>query len=212
MLIVNEFFKSIQGESTFAGLPFHFVRLTGCNLRCKYCDTPYAYEEGTSMTVEEIAEKLDKNKGRNVLITGGEPLLQKETPRLAKELISNNFTVLVETNGSLDIASLPPKVHRIVDFKCPSSGHEQDNRIENIELLTRRDEVKFVISDREDYNWVKRFISHHSIDDKIPILVSPVQSVLEPSDLASWILDDSKNYRLNLQLHRIIWPNINRGV
>lgn len=212
MLIVNEIFRSIQGESSFAGLPFYFIRLTGCNLRCRYCDTTYAYEQGEQMEVSAIVEKLDPQKGKNVLITGGEPLLQPETPQLVEKLIAERFRVLVETNGSLDIGTLPSKTHRVVDFKCPSSGHEKDNLIRNISLLTERDEVKFVISDRRDYDWAKQFISQYYIDEKVGILMSPVDALLEPSALAAWILEDAKEIRLNLQLHRVIWPDRNRGV
>ena len=212
MLVVTEIFKSIQGESTYAGLPFWFIRLTGCNLRCAYCDTTYAYEGGQPITVDQAVEPLAADPLRNVLITGGEPLMQQDTPALAQALLDRSFTVLVETNGSQDIAVLPRGVCRIVDFKCPSSGHENDNRLENIKLLTSKDEVKFVMSDRDDFDWAKDFLFRQAIASPIPILFSAVESALPLPQLASWILEDHLPVRLNVQLHRWIWPKSLRGV
>ena len=211
MLQVTEIFKSIQGESTFAGMLFHFIRLTGCNLRCTYCDTKYAYEGGREMSVEGIIEQVCCDSIKNVLITGGEPLLQKETAKLAAGLIDRGYTVLVETNGSLDISILPEGAIRIMDLKCPSSGHEKDNLWQNLAHLTRQDEVKFVISDRRDYDWAKAVIDREKLAARCTLLFSPIFGILNPAILAGWMLEDQSPARLQLQLHKVIRPNSDRG-
>ncbi len=212
MLKVNEIFHSIQGESTLAGWPCAFIRLSWCNLRCDYCDTVYAYEEGKDMSIDQIIDKVSEYKVQLAEITGGEPLVQDETPELARRLLENGYKVLVETSGSLDISVLPEKCVRIVDFKTPSCGMAGKNLWRNIEFLTDNDEVKFVVRTREDYDWAKERISEHGLLDICPVSVSPVFGELENQKLAEWILSDSLQVRLNLQIHKYIWEPDTRGV
>jgi 7-carboxy-7-deazaguanine synthase len=212
MIEVTEIFRSIQGESGFAGLPFLFVRLTGCNLRCHYCDTTYAYENGHTMSIEQVLGQIEHSRLKHVLVTGGEPLAQTDTPQLVQAIIDKGFTVVVETNGSLDIGVLPTGAIRIMDLKCPSSGHEADNRLENIPLLTPDDQVKFVIKDANDYMWAKTMVDAHQLPDRCTVLLSPLFGVIDPAELSSWIIQDELPVRLNMQLHKIIWPNVSRGV
>ncbi len=211
MLKVNEIFYSIQGESSFAGIPFVFVRLTGCNLRCSYCDTKYAYEEGTEMSVEQILEETKKYNCSNVEITGGEPLLQEETPLLVNSLIDGDFTVLVETNGTKDISIIPDKAVRIMDIKCPSSGESDKFDWENLERLNPKDEIKFVIAEKLDYDWAREIITDRKLSEKVKVLLSPVKEKMNPDILAEWVLKDELNVRLQLQLQKIIWPFAKRG-
>jgi 7-carboxy-7-deazaguanine synthase len=211
LLKVNEIFYSIQGESSFAGLPFVFVRLTGCNLRCTYCDTKYAYEEGTEMSVGQIIEQTKKYNCPYIEITGGEPLLQEETPGLANSLIDDGFTVLVETNGTKDIGVIPDKAVRIMDIKCPSSGESDKFDWENLSRLNTKDEVKFVIAEKLDYDWAKEIIIDRNLSDKVKVLLSPVKDKMSPDILAEWILKDELNVRLQIQLHKIIWPFARKG-
>ena len=203
-LKVNEIFFSIQGESSYAGLPCAFVRLTGCNLRCSYCDTQYAYEEGEILAIPAIMENLARFDCGLVEITGGEPLLQAETPALAGELLASGHTVLVETNGSLDINSIDQRCVRIIDIKCPSSGMADRNDLKNIGRMTKNDELKFVLGCRDDYEYAKGIldtVSHspHKIN------FSPVFGAVSARALSEWILEDRLPVRLNLQLHKIIW-------
>jgi len=209
---INEIFTSIQGETSFAGLPFTFVRLTGCNLRCSYCDTQDAYEESSDCSLDEIVTEVKKRSVPQVVITGGEPLLQHETCDLCSRLLSAGFTVLLETNGSILIKDVDPRVHRILDLKCPGSG--MDNRMDfrNITYLTTRDEIKFVISHREDFVWALAAIKQHALQGRAHILFSSVYGRLRPAELAAWILEEKLNVRLQLQLHRYIWPDTQRGV
>lgn len=215
-LRVNEVFFSIQGESTYAGWPCTFVRLTGCNLRCTYCDTRYAYEDGTFLTVEAILERVGAIGCPLVEITGGEPLLQEETPDLAYRLLQSGYTVLMETNGSRDIGVVDPRCVRIVDFKCPSSGEAASNDFGNIARLHRRDQVKCVLANRDDYVFARSIVarvrSRHPSPGDCVVGFSPVFGRLEPRDLVKWILDDRLPVRLNLQLHKIIWDPEQRGV
>ena len=212
-LIVNEIFYSIQGESLNSGRPCVFVRLTGCNLRCSYCDTGYAYEEGNEMEIGAIIDQVSAYHCTLVELTGGEPLLQEETPKLIDALIKNNYEVMMETNGTLDIDRVSNKCMRIVDIKCPSSGEAQNNDYRNIEKLTKRDQLKFVIGNHEDYTFAKDMVLSRCKTIKPDhILFSPVHDILKPDILAGWILRDHLNGRLHLQLHRIIWPDISRGV
>jgi len=213
-LKVNEIFFSIQGESSFAGRPCVFVRLTGCNLRCRYCDTTYAYEEGEDLDTAVILQKVASFGCRLVEITGGEPLLQEETQALIGNLLDSGCKVLLETNGSRDISLIDRRCVRIVDVKCPSSGMEQANRLENLRLLTPQDEVKFVIGDRKDFEYARDMITVHlsKRDCFRPPLFSPVSGALEPRILADWILDDRLDVRLQLQLHKAIWGADTRGV
>ena len=212
-LLVNEIFYSIQGESSFAGTPCIFVRLTGCNLRCSYCDTRYAYENGSEMEVASILQAVEYFSCPLVEITGGEPLMQPGTPELVSRLLERDFRVLVETNGSLNIDCVDSRAVRIVDIKCPSSGEHGCNDLQNLKRLSPHDEIKFVIGDKEDFNYAKQMLS--LIPEKPGmerhIHFSPVSGRLDPKDLAMWILDDHLPVRLNLQLHRIIWPEEERG-
>ena len=202
---VNEIFKSIQGESSFQGLPCVFVRLTGCNLRCSWCDTTYAYEEGEEMSVDEIIKKVEGYHTPLVEITGGEPLLQEEVYPLTKRLLDLGYKVLIETNGSLDIGRLDKRVIKILDIKCPGSGESDKMRWENLDRLSPKDEVKFVLSNREDYQWAKGVIERYGLADRVTILLSVVYGRLDPKDLAQWILEDNLNVRLQLQLQKYIW-------
>jgi 7-carboxy-7-deazaguanine synthase len=205
-LLVNEIFYSIQGESTHAGRPCVFVRLTGCNLRCSYCDTQYAYEDGREMKTEEIIEVVDGYGCPLVEITGGEPLLQAATPDLVSVLLKRGYEVLLETNGSLDISSVDNRCMKIIDFKAPSSGMTERNDLENINRLTDGDEVKFVIGNRSDYEFARELIRETGLEPsaKHPIHFSPVFGKQDPKTVARWILDDRLNVRLQVQLHKLI--------
>ncbi len=212
-LIVNEIFKSIQGESTRAGLPCVMIRLAGCNLRCAWCDTVYARdaEAGLAMTVNDVlATAVDLGCPR-AEVTGGEPLLQPAATGLLERLCDAGFETLLETNGSQDIAPLDPRVVRIVDFKCPASGAEAANRWANVEHLTDRDEVKFVIADRRDYEYARDAVTRYDLSDRCAVIFSPAD-VTAPAQLALWILEDGLDVRLGLQLHKMIWPDKDRGV
>jgi len=212
-LLVNEIFYSIQGESIHSGRPCIFVRLTGCNLRCSYCDTRYAYEQGVNMEITEIINRIAAYMCRLVEITGGEPLLQSQTPILIYKLLENGYEVMLETNGSLDISRVDGRCIKIVDIKCPTSGESDKNDLGNLKRLGSKDQVKFVIGDRSDYEYAKETIESTCPD--IPeeqILFSPVSGGITPSQLAEWILEDNLNVRLHLQLHKIIWPDRKRGV
>jgi 7-carboxy-7-deazaguanine synthase len=213
-LRVNEIFLSIQGESCHAGWPCAFVRLAGCNLRCTYCDTRYAYDEGGNLTVPEILGRVRSFGCPLVQVTGGEPLIQEETPSLVAELLHHGLTVLVETNGSLDINLIDGRAVKIVDFKCPSSGQSDFNDLENIERLGEMDEVKLVIGNKEDYEFAKdiaalvcKTASHGNT-----VHFSPVFGVLEPRQLAEWMIEDRLWVHLNMQLHKYIWDPGQRGV
>ncbi|HUI11093.1 MAG TPA: radical SAM protein [Bacteroidota bacterium] len=211
-LVVNEIFHSIQGESTHTGRPCVFVRLTYCNLRCTWCDTVYAFEEGSPMTVEAILERVRSFGCRLVEVTGGEPLAQEGVHELFSRLCDEGFEVLVETGGSLDIGCVDRRVSRIVDFKCPGSGMEKKNLWSNVPALTPRDEVKFVIADRADFEWATVKIREHSLDRICTVLMSVVFGQLEPVELARWMLDEGTNARLQLQAHKYIWEPSTRGV
>lgn len=211
MLKVNEIFYSIQGESSFSGIPFVFIRLAGCNLRCSYCDTKYAYEDGEEFTTKQILREVKKFKCRYVEITGGEPLLQDETPILVDSLIDKGFTVLVETNGTKDISVITEKAIIIMDIKCPSSGEMNKIDWENIKRLDKKDEIKFVIAEKSDYDWAKGIINEKNLTYKAKVLLSPVKERLSPDLLAGWILKDSLKVRLQVQLHKILWPEEKRG-
>jgi 7-carboxy-7-deazaguanine synthase len=212
-LLVNEIFYSIQGESIYSGRPCVFVRLTGCNLRCTYCDTQYAYEDGESMEIAQIMRRVSEYKCRLVEITGGEPLIQNETPLLVSRLLDNGYAVMMETNGSLDISRVDPNCIKVLDMKCPSSNESNKNDLKNLKHLHSKDQIKFVIGNHEDYTYAKNIISSHC--PNFPgdcILFSPVYGKIPPADLADWILKDHLNVRLHLQLHKMIWPDKERGV
>jgi len=208
---INEIFVSIQGESTLAGLPTLFVRTSGCNLRCFWCDTTYAYEEGKEMTISDIIDKTNRIQFVPfVCLTGGEPLLQKDLNELIVEFQSNGRKVSVETNGSLDIGSLPPKTKVVMDIKTPSSGMHKRMLWDNMFRLTKNDEVKFVIADRHDYEFAKKVMERYDIPGEW--LMGPVWGRIPPKHLAKWILKDRLNVRLQLQLHKLIWGANVRGV
>jgi 7-carboxy-7-deazaguanine synthase len=213
-LKVNEIFYSIQGESSYAGRPCVFVRLTGCNLRCAYCDTQYAYHEGRELEIKDIIAQVSSHKCPLVEVTGGEPLIQKQTPFLVKILVEKGYTVLVETNGSQDISQIDERCIRILDIKCPSSGEEENNDLENLRRLTDKDEIKFVIGGREDYEFAKNILEYQGRSPFIRNLVhfSPLFEKIEPRLLAEWILEDCLDVRLHVQLHKIIWDPAQRGV
>ncbi len=212
-LVVNEIFFSIQGESSWAGLPCVFVRLTYCDLRCVWCDTQYAFYEGTEMTIDEIIEKVKSYNCKLVEVTGGEPLLQENSLKLMKRLCDENFTVLLETGGHRDISKVDPRVHIIMDIKCPGSKMAHKNRWENINYLSKKDEVKFVIKDRTDYEWAKEVIKKFNLPEKVgTVLFSPVFGEIEPVTLVGWILEDKIPVRFQLQMHKYIWSPETRGV
>ena len=213
VLTINEIFHSIQGESTHTGRPCVFVRLTACDLRCTWCDTPYAFTEGTKMTVEDVVARVDRYGCDLVEITGGEPLLQRDVYPLMERLLASGRTVMVETGGHLSIKDVPSPVIRIMDVKCPASGESAKNHWENLDLLTAQDEVKFVIRDRADYEFAKDVILRHQLEDRTAaVLFSPVHGVLPAKDLAAWILADRLPVRLQLQAHKYIWGPEVRGV
>lgn len=209
MMKVCEIFASIQGEGSLAGIPMVFVRLTGCNLRCSYCDTRYAYYEGQELSVQQIIKKIESFGLNFVEITGGEPLLQQEVYELTEELVKKH-NVLIETNGSISIKRLNKKIKIIMDIKTPGSKMADKNLIENLNFLKKKDEIKFVLTDRYDYEWAKDFIKKHKIDVK-EVLFSPAYGMLEPARLAKWIIDDKLSVRLNLQIHKYIFGDL-RGV
>lgn len=212
MLRVNEIFHSIQGESTHAGRPCVFVRLTGCNLRCVWCDTAYAFHEGVSMTVGQVVERVAGYGCGLVELTGGEPLLQPEAVDLMRALLARGHEVLLETGGSLPIRDVPAGVRRIVDVKCPGSGESDRNLWENLDALRDGDELKFVVLDRADYEWAKQTIRARRLDTKAPILLSAVVPSMDAGALARWILEDHLPVRLQLQMHKLLWPGESRGV
>ena len=209
---ISEIFTSIQGETSFVGLPFTFVRLTGCNLRCSYCDTQYAYEEGTEYSLDAVVAEVNNRAVSRVVITGGEPLLQDETYILCSRLLDAGVTVLLETNGSILIKDVDQRVHRILDLKCPGSGMDKYMNLQNIDYLTVRDEIKFVISDRKDFEWALEILKQHEMQGRAHVLFSPVSDILHPHELAEWILQKKLNVRLQLQIHRYLWPDKKRGV
>lgn len=206
---VCEIFASIQGESSLSGIPMVFIRLTGCNLRCTYCDTKYAYTEGQEMSIKKIISTVKNFRIKFVEITGGEPLLQSEVYELMDELVKN-YNVLIETNGSLSIEKVNSKIKVIMDIKTPGSGMSDKNYLENLNFLKKSDEVKFVLTDRNDYDWAKNFIKRNNINVR-EILFSPAFGILNPQDLARWILEDALPVRMNLQIHKYIFGEI-RGV
>ncbi|HDD35583.1 MAG TPA: radical SAM protein [Candidatus Desulfofervidus auxilii] len=211
MLKVNELFYSLQGDTSYMGYPCVIIRLTGCNLRCRYCDTQYAYTEGKEYSIEKIISFISRFRTNLVMITGGEPLLQKKVVTLTERLITTGYKVLIETNGSLPINILPDKVVRIMDIKCPGSGMSKYMLWENINYLKKEDEVKFVILDYNDYNWAKDVINRYGLLKLSKVLFSPVFKKLDLRMLADWILKDELNVRLQPQLHKIIWGE-KRGV
>ena len=213
MLTIIEIFHSIQGESTHTGRPCVFVRLTACDLRCSWCDTPYAFTEGSKMSIDAVVSRVEQYGCDLVEITGGEPLLQRDVYPLMRQLLGSGRTVMVETGGHHSIKDVPPEVIRIVDVKCPGSGESERNHWENLTLLTTRDEVKFVLKDRTDYEFARDIVRRHDLASRTAaVLFSPVHDVLAAKELAAWILEDRLPVRLQLQAHKFIWSPDTRGV
>ena len=212
-MVVTEIFKSIQGESTFAGLPCVFVRLTGCNLRCHWCDTAYAFHGGQKMSVEEVLARVRELGGKLVEITGGEPLLQEEVYALTEQLLAESYQVLIETSGERFVGDLPAAAVKIVDVKCPGSGESGKFCLDNLAVLDHKDQVKFVILDEADYLYAREFLARHDLRGKVDeVIFSPVFGPMSPRTLTEWILRDNLDVRLGLQLHKFIWEPDARGV
>lgn len=213
MLSINEIFYSIQGESTYAGKPCVFVRLAGCDLRCTWCDTAYAFNEGSKMSVDAVIEEVDRFGSPLVEVTGGEPLLQEDVYPLMERLLESGRTVLLETGGQIDVSRVPGGVIKVMDVKCPASGEAGKVEWGNIDRLGSRDQVKFVIQDRTDYEFARDIARRHALDRRCAaVLFSPVHGVLDPKDLSEWILEDHLPVRLQLQIHKHIWGAGVRGV
>ncbi len=213
MLTINEIFHSIQGESTYAGRPCVFVRLTACDLRCRWCDTPYAFHEGRKMSVDEVIADVEARGCPTVEVTGGEPLLQPDVYPLMQRLLDAGKTVLIETGGHRSIEQVPAGVIRIVDIKCPGSGEAEKNDWENLQRLTARDEVKFVIADRDDYEYARGIIQREQLPEKVnAVLFSPVHGELDAKLLSEWVIADRLDVRVQLQMHKYIWSPTTRGV
>ena len=210
-LRVTEIFHSIQGESTWAGLPCTFIRLTGCPLRCVWCDTEYSFHGGEKLTLDAIIARVDEIGTKLVEVTGGEPLIHRNAFVLAERLLERGCTVLVETSGAIDVAPLDPRAHKIMDLKAPGSGEAARNLWSNLDHLTARDELKFVLQDRADYEWARTVIRERRLDEKVrrgelrALLMSPVWDSLDFRQLAEWILEDHLPVRYQLQLHKLIW-------
>lgn len=211
-LKITEIFHSIQGESTLAGERFTFVRLTGCPLRCTYCDTTYSYTGGTWMTVDDIWQQIDSHKTKWVCITGGEPLVQKNCLALVMLLKSKGIGITIETDGEEDVRPYVDHAKIIMDIKTPASGEKAEICFKNLEWLQAKDEIKFVIGNRADYLWSRNIVNEYRLTDRHTVLFSPVHGAVAPADLAQWILDDRLNVRLQIQLHKIIWGADRRGV
>ena len=213
MLTINEIFHSIQGESTHVGRPCVFVRLTACDLRCSWCDTPYAFHEGSKMALDEVVQRVNSYDCDVVEITGGEPLLQKDVYPLMDRLLSEGHTVLLETGGHIDAVKVPAAVFRVIDVKCPGSGEADKTYWANLDHLRDTDEIKFVIKDRVDYEYARHVVTTHDLSGRAAaVLFSPVHGVLVAKELAAWILADRLNVRLQLQTHKYIWDAQTRGV
>jgi 7-carboxy-7-deazaguanine synthase len=212
MLKITEIFASLQGETSYSGYPFAFARLTGCNLRCRYCDTTYAWDGGEEFPLEEVVSRVTAFGLTRACVTGGEPLLQKEAFALVAALLDRGQDVLVETNGTLPLAGLDPRAVKIMDVKCPSSGEDRKMLLENFRHLTERDEVKFVISTEEDYRYAKEVVGRYRRERKWGVLLSPAFGSLAPERLAGWMVADGLDARLQLQLHKLVWGPDRRGV
>ena len=207
-LIINEIFYSIQGESSRIGLPTIFIRLTGCPLRCQYCDTEYAFTEGKKMRMSSILKKIKEFPTKYVTVTGGEPLAQKTCTIFLTSLCDIGYDVSLETSGAIDVSDVDKRVKKIIDIKTPGSNEHEKNKFENLKFLTKKDEIKFVISDKSDYIWAKQKIIEKKINNVSDIIFSPVYKSLKSSDLADWILEDKLNVRMQLQLHKYIWGDV----
>lgn len=204
-LKIFEIFYSLQGESSRVGLPTIFIRLSGCPMRCHYCDTAYAFQGGSMMTVDEIMETIKKYDTRYVTVTGGEPLAQKEVLSLLKVLADQNYEVSLETGGGLSIKEVDPRIKIILDIKTPESGEEKKNYWDNLNLIHSKDEIKFVLCSREDYDWAKKILHQYKLTEKCDVLFSPVYQKLNTTDLGNWILEDQLPVRMQIQLHKLLW-------
>jgi len=204
-LRITEIFYSLQGESSSVGWPTVFIRLTGCPLRCAYCDTAYAFTGGDWWSLDEILDQVQQYEPHYVCVTGGEPLAQKASIELLSRLCDLGYQVSLETSGAMDISEVDPRVHRIVDIKTPGSGEVARNLYSNLALLTEKDEVKFVICNRGDYEWARDRVAEYRLTDRCPVLFSPVHGDMAPSELAEWLLQDRLNVRFQLQLHKYLW-------
>ena len=211
-LKINEIYYSIQGESSYSGLPCVFIRLTYCNLRCSYCDTEYAFYEGKDLEIKQILKEVNSYKCNLIEITGGEPLLQKNCITLIDELEKNNKKVLIETSGSLSIKNISKNTHIILDLKCPSSNMKNKNLWENLNYIKKTDEIKFVVGDKIDYDWSKKIIKKYDLENKCLLLMSPVYDKIDKEKIISWILKDNLNIRFQIQLHKEIWDKNKKGV
>ena len=207
-LRISEIFYSLQGESLYTGLPTVFIRLTGCPLRCHYCDTTYAFSGGKSITIDNICEKVADYQVQYVTVTGGEPLAQKECTVLLTQLCEQGYNVSLETSGAINISNVDLRVVKVVDFKTPGSGEMEKNNYDNIRYLLPQDQIKIVICNREDYEWAKSILASHQLASYCPILFSPSHDQLKPNILAEWILEDKLPVRLQLQMHKYIWGNM----
>ena len=207
-LRLTEIFYSLQGEASRVGLPTVFVRLTGCPLRCKWCDTTYSFTGGEAASIESVLAEVAKYPARQVCVTGGEPLSQKECLPLLTALCDAGYDVSLETSGALDVADVDPRVSRIMDLKAPDSGEVERNLWANLDCLNARDEIKIVIASRGDYEWARDVVRQRQIDRLCPVLFSPAQGLVEPQSLADWILTDGLNVRFQLQLHKLLWGNM----
>jgi 7-carboxy-7-deazaguanine synthase len=213
VLTINEIFHSIQGESTYAGRPCVFVRLTACDLRCRWCDTTYAFHEGRKMSVDDVIADVEARGCSTVEVTGGEPLLQADVYPLMQRLVDAGKTVLIETGGHRSIANVPAGVVRIVDIKCPGSGEAGKNDWSNLQHLTKQDEAKFVVADRQDYEYARDIISRENLPARVnAVLLSPVHGELDPKLLSEWVIADRLDVRVQLQVHKYIWSPETRGV
>ena len=204
-LRVTEIFYSLQGEARTVGFPTVFIRLTGCPLRCGYCDTAYAFQGGEWKSLDTILEEVKVHKAKYITVTGGEPLAQKQCINLLTQLCDAGYEVSLETSGAMDVSNVDPRVSKVMDLKTPGSGEESKNRYENIEHMSKHDQVKFVICDRKDYNWAVEKLESYKLAEKCEVLFSPIHGDLEPSQLAEWILQDKLPVRFQLQLHKYLW-------
>ena len=204
-LRISEIFFSLQGESRTVGFPTVFVRLTGCPLRCHYCDTEYAFTGGEMFSIDEILNKVESYNPHYITVTGGEPLAQKNCLELMKRLCDKGYSVSLETSGAMDVSGVDSRVVKVMDLKTPKSGEMTKNKWENLEFLDIKDQIKFVLCDRQDYDWARMKISEHGLNSICEILMSPSYEQLDPTDLANWILEDNLKVRMQLQLHKLLW-------
>lgn len=207
-LRITEIFYSLQGEASRVGLPTVFVRLTGCPLRCTWCDTTYSFTGGEAATIDSVLAEVRRHPAKQVCVTGGEPLSQKDCLPLLTALCDAGYDVSLETSGALDISGVDPRVSRIMDLKAPGSGEVDNNRWDNLACLTRRDELKIVLASREDYEWAREQVRAHDLPARCPVLFSPAQGNLAPTQLAEWILEDGLDVRFQMQLHKLLWGNM----